>query len=198
MYKDPYKVLNVPRNATPEQIKKAYRMMSRKYHPDAHVGKDDAKEAEEKFKEVQEAYERIQSNRFSSYGGDNSYRYYQGSGAVELQSVVNLIHNGRYDEALLELEKIENRNAEWYYLSAIANIGCGYFMRANEHATIAYKLEPDNIMYQHLFEQLGGRTNFYTSRTFGYGNSENSGGLCAVTGNLFLCYLLNMGICCCR
>ena len=52
---DPYKVLGLRYDATEEEIKKAYRSLSRKYHPDANVGKPNQKELEEKFKEVQQA-----------------------------------------------------------------------------------------------------------------------------------------------
>ncbi|MGH7890367.1 MAG: DnaJ domain-containing protein, partial [Thermodesulfobacteriota bacterium] len=52
--KDYYKTLGVSRNASGEEIKKAYRKLARRYHPDLNSGK---KEAEEKFKEIQEAYE---------------------------------------------------------------------------------------------------------------------------------------------
>jgi len=51
--KDYYKILGVPRNATQEEIKKAYRRLALKYHPDRNKGN---KEAEEKFKEINEAY----------------------------------------------------------------------------------------------------------------------------------------------
>ncbi|NAS22563.1 molecular chaperone DnaJ [Herbidospora sp. NEAU-GS84] len=52
--KDYYGVLGVPKTATPEEIKKAYRKLARQYHPDANKGN---KETEEKFKEVSEAYD---------------------------------------------------------------------------------------------------------------------------------------------
>src|SRR5215470_12671824 len=51
--KDLYAMLGVPRSATTEDIKKAYRKLARKYHPDVNPGK---KDAEEKFKEINEAY----------------------------------------------------------------------------------------------------------------------------------------------
>ena len=57
MMTDPYEVLGLKRGASDEEIKKAYRTLSRKYHPDANL--DDPKEAEEKFKEVQQAYQQI-------------------------------------------------------------------------------------------------------------------------------------------
>lgn len=60
---DPYKVLGVSYNASDDEIKKAYRGLSRKYHPDANVGNPNQKEYEEKFKEVQQAYNMIMDQR---------------------------------------------------------------------------------------------------------------------------------------
>ena len=55
---DPYKVLGVSRSASQEEIKKSYRNLSRKYHPDANINNPNKKEAEDKFKEIQQAYHR--------------------------------------------------------------------------------------------------------------------------------------------
>lgn len=60
---DPYKVLGVSSNATDDEIKKAYRTLSRKYHPDANVGNPNQAAYEEKFKEVQQAYSAIMDMR---------------------------------------------------------------------------------------------------------------------------------------
>ena len=56
--RDYYDILGVPKNATEEDIKKAYRKLAMKHHPDRNQG-DDAKKAEEKFKEAKEAYEML-------------------------------------------------------------------------------------------------------------------------------------------
>ena len=55
--RDYYEVLGVNKNATDEELKKAYRKLAKKYHPDANP--DNKKEAEAKFKEVNEAYENL-------------------------------------------------------------------------------------------------------------------------------------------
>jgi len=60
-----YKILEIDKTATNDEIKKAYRKMAKKYHPDKvmHLGKEHQKGAEEKFRQVQEAYEQLQKER---------------------------------------------------------------------------------------------------------------------------------------
>ena len=134
MTKNPYDVLGVSRNATDDEIKRAYRDLSRKYHPDANVDNPLADLAEEKFKEIQEAYDAIMKEREqggSGYGYGYSYgnSYQQGSSGqssnTEVQAAYNFINNRRYQDALNLLNRMNDRNAEWYYLSAAANAGIG-------------------------------------------------------------------------
>ncbi|MCD8118167.1 MAG: DnaJ domain-containing protein [Lachnospiraceae bacterium] len=88
----PYDVLGVSPDATDDEVKKAYRTLSRKYHPDANINNPNKAAAEEKFKEVQQAYEQIMQEREDqrngktsgsygngSYGGSGSYGYGNGS-----------------------------------------------------------------------------------------------------------------------
>jgi len=71
--RDPYQVLGVSRGASEEEIKKAYKTLSRKYHPDANINNPNKDQAEEKFKEVQAAYKQIMQEKTSGYSGSSSY-----------------------------------------------------------------------------------------------------------------------------
>lgn len=74
---DPYKVLGISRDATDEEIKKAYREMSRRYHPDANVNNPNKDKAEEMFKLVQQAYDQIMNEK--KYGNSGYGSSYNGS-----------------------------------------------------------------------------------------------------------------------
>jgi DnaJ like chaperone protein len=60
---DPYQILGIERNATPEEVKQAYRQLANKYHPDkvAHLGDEFKKLAERRFKDIQKAYQELMS-----------------------------------------------------------------------------------------------------------------------------------------
>lgn len=66
---DPYSILGVTRGASEEEIKKAYKTLSRKYHPDANINNPNRDQAEERFKEIQAAYQQIMKEKTSGYGG---------------------------------------------------------------------------------------------------------------------------------
>lgn len=85
---DPYKILGVSRDASDEEIKKAYRKLSRKYHPDANINNPNKDQAEEMFKQVQQAYQQIMYERqhpgaSSSYGTGNSQGSYSSQGGYD-------------------------------------------------------------------------------------------------------------------
>ena len=91
---DPYKVLNIPSTATDEEVKKAYRELARKYHPDNYHDNPLADLAQEKMKEINEAYDTIQRQRQgrgsssgyaqqqSGYGYQQRQQNYSGSGQL--------------------------------------------------------------------------------------------------------------------
>ena len=79
---DPYQVLGVSRDASKEEIKKAYRKLSKKYHPDANINNPNKDQYEEKFKEIQQAYQTIMKmkNGGSNTSGDYGYGNQSGYG----------------------------------------------------------------------------------------------------------------------
>ena len=218
--RDPYQVLGLSRGASDEEIKKAYRNLSRKYHPDANVNNPNKAQAEEKFKEVQQAYDQImkekQQGSFGGYGngygnaGGNgsSYGDFGGFGGFygntnayreensKLQAAANYIRNGYYREALNVLNDIpfSERNGRWYYYSAMANRGVGNTATALEHIRRAVELEPSNIQYRQFQQNLEYGGTWYTTMGSGYESPYSGGEWCLrmILLNLFC------NFCCCR
>lgn len=181
MVNNPYEILGVPRNASNDEIKKAYRQLCKKYHPDSYVDNPLADLAEEKFKEVQAAYEQIMKERegggyaYSASGQTQS----SSQETVELQAARNYINNRRFHEALNVLSNIGNRTAMWYYYSAIANMGIGNNLVAVDHAKQAAAMEPNNMEYVNFANQLQFRGQHYQTMGGGYGRqSFGTGNLC--------------------
>ena len=77
---DPYKVLGVSRDASDDEVKKAYRTLSRKYHPDANINNPNKDQAEEMFKLVQQAYNQIMREREGGYSSQSYSQTRYGTG----------------------------------------------------------------------------------------------------------------------
>ena len=212
MVQDPYSVLGVSPNASDEEIKKAYRELAKKYHPDRNPGDE---EAARKMNEINAAYDQIKNgtannNRYGGYcrygGGYNQYGGYGGFGGAyeqpqeraECRAAVNYIRNGRYNEALTALSQVpENeRDGRWYYLNSVANMYLGNRIAALDSAKRAVELSPDNPEYNKLLQTLQSGGTYYTN----YSESSMSNcGLCSDCCNMYLCFscLTPWGGCCC-
>jgi len=160
---DPYKVLGVSRNASDDEIKKAYRELARKYHPDAYINNPLADLAQEKMKQINEAYEMIQKERAgtgtsysnSSSGTTGSYSHtgsYGGSG--EYVRVRQLIAMGNIDAAVSILSSSANRNAEWNFLMGSVNLRRGWYDEARKYFATAVSMEPNNPEYRSAYERI--------------------------------------------
>lgn len=172
MIANPYQVLGVSPNASNDEIKKAYRELLKKYHPDGYVNNPLAGLAEEKFKEVQEAYDQIMKERENGYSGVNS----SDNDSEEMRLVYNYINSGNYLEALKALDRIMLRNGRWYYYSAVANAGAGNNVRAFDHARQAVNMEPNNQEYRNLLNQLEAQERGYQNNRYGGGYGYGQGG----------------------
>ena len=160
---NPYEVLGVSRNASIDEIKKAYKELSRRYHPGSYVGNPLSSLAEEKFKQVQEAYDAIMKEKNGDYNYADNYNNngYSNSESGEMAEVYNLLGRRAYSQALSLLDSMPNRNAKWYYYSAIAQVGLGNNLRGMEYARMAVSMEPNNIEYQNLVNRLSFQGNRY-------------------------------------
>ena len=117
---DPYVVLGVSRTASDEEIKKKYRELARKYHPDNYANNPLADLAQEKMKQINEAYDAITKERA---GGGAQYKTYtqpgstsSGSASGPYRDVRSAIMAGDLARAEMILGSIVDRNAEWYFL----------------------------------------------------------------------------------
>ena len=206
MVQDPYKVLGVSPDASDEEIKKAYRDLTKKYHPDLNPGDETAAN---KMNDINAAYDQIKNGNVPGASGYGQYGYGQAgayqqygyggwtdwTGAQqarqtersEYTAAVNFIRNGMYREALNALSGVPEaeRDGKWYYLSAGANMYLGNKVAALEHAKIAVRMEPNNAEYRMLLEQLQSGGDFYDNYTRGYARSVNLNplwlGLCAAS-----------------
>lgn len=158
---DPYQVLGVKPGASDDEIKRAYRELARKYHPDNYQNNPLADLAEEKMKEVNEAYDAITKMRSGgggqSYGGSGGYRggYQQSqSGDPVFAQVRNLINSGNVDQAEQLLQGTSNRSAEWYFLSGSVAYRRGWLDEARQNYQIAVRMDPNNMEYRQAYNMM--------------------------------------------
>lgn len=192
MIQNPYEVLGLSYGATEEEVTKAYRKLVKKYHPDLHPGDENAAK---KMREINEAYDQIKNGtakQYNSYsGGQNNSS--NNSGNTNLYQVAShFIQTGMYMEALRVLSEIQDKTAEWYYLSSIANYYTGNIITALNHAKIAVQMEPNNFRYQELLQQLQGGGNVYREQSRAYGRPFDMQNIC-----FWWCLADTICNCCC-
>ena len=171
--RDPYSVLGVKPDASDQEIKKAYRELARKYHPDNYVDNPLADLAEEKMKEVNEAYEAIQKQRSggggsggysqssSSSSGGYQYGYQQqsyggGTNNPTFNRVRNLINMGDLNSAERLLQEVPQKSGEWYFLMGSIAYRRGWLDEALRYYRTACQMDPTNAEYRQALEYMEG------------------------------------------
>ena len=160
--RDPYTVLGVSSNASDQEIKKAYRELARKYHPDNYVDNPLADLAEEKMKEINEAYEAIQKQRSGGGGSYQSSGGYQGGYQQQQQyggnptyaRVRNLINMGDLNTAERLLDEMPQHGGEWYFLRGSIAYRRGWLDEAMQNYSLAVQMEPNNMEYRQALNMM--------------------------------------------
>lgn len=182
---NPYEVLGLKPGASQDEIKNAYRNLIKKYHPDKFIDNPLQDLAEQKIREINEAYDMLTKDSSSS-GSNSSYSYgyssgssnsnYSGSNAAsQFNSVRSMINNGNYAAAESVLNGINDRSAEWYYLSGVIMLNKGWFDSAYNNVSKAVQMNPNNLEYQRTLNRMSNRTRQYSNpyyRTTGRNNDD--------------------------
>ena len=214
---DPYKELGVSPSATDDEIKTAYRNLVKKYHPDryANAPKDVQDQVSEKVKRINTAYDEIKKMRAgggtqqqgygygygnpygNAYGG---YSSQQGTGtsyasSEQFQDIREMIQRGLIMQAAEALNRIQNRTAEWHYLTGLVYMRQGMYSRAQQSFQQAAAMEPNNAEYRQAAEQMSGVYQQTHTRTMGGANSLLCN-LCQCLACMSFCGGGNFFFCC--
>ncbi len=193
MIDDPYSVLGLTPDASDEEVKRAYRALAKKYHPDMNPGDPHAAEM---MNRINAAYDQIKNpqprvnTQQRSYQADpfaGWYRQsYQGawSEADPMESARRYIFVQEYERALRTLNAVpeSKRTAQWYYLAAVANTNLGNRVLGYEQITRACAMDPANAEYAAARDQIGRSGTVYHSRQTGFGfeNIDLSRACCGI------------------
>ena len=156
--RDPYEVLGVSPDAGDDEVKRAYRDLARKYHPDNYQNNPLADLAEEKMKEINEAYDAITKGRVGGsggghnqsygYGGGASYQQQQNTGIGVFAQARQAINRNDLEGAEQLLYSAPSRNGEWYFLMGSIAYRRGWLDEARQNYQIAVQMDPNNMEYR--------------------------------------------------
>lgn len=183
---NPYEILGVKPTDSDETIKKAYRELVKKYHPDRYRDNPLEDLAKEKLQEINQAYDRItkeRANQGSSYRNSQSYSGNSSSysSASRFANVRSLIHQRRFADAEAFLNQNNDGSAEWHFLIGVIYVNKGWHFEGISHLQTAVNMDPANQEYRTMLNTLSRRQQTYqqTGNTYGYGGGMSTCDCCS-------------------
>lgn len=200
---DPYSVLGISPGASDEEIKKAYRQLARKYHPDNYQDNPLADLAEEKMKAINEAYDEIckrrEAEKNAGYRRTSSAGGYQSGNSAQSSAFAHvrvLISAGALTEAERILSEMTERGGEWYFLQGSIAYRKGWLDEAERNYQTACQMDPTNLEYRQALSGLH-RAGQQTRNMFSAGADRNSFGCCDCCTTLMCLDCMTPGCGCC-
>jgi len=193
--KNPYEVLGLKEGASEEEIKKAYRELVKKYHPDQYRDNPLAELAESKLREINEAYEFLMKNNKSSNSGKKEGKSSGWNNRTDNNSMFQQIrvhiNNGDLSVAEQALNSMLDRPAQWYYLKGLIYMKRGWYDQAYSHIQVAVQMDPYNFEYRDTLRRMSNAGNSYRMNAYGRGYDQGPD-LCQI------CQCLWCTDCCCE
>lgn len=188
---NPYEILGISENADEAEIKKAYKELVKKYHPDKYVNNPLADLATEKLKQINEAYDMLMNKKSSgsSYSGSSSSYSGNTGGQSSFASARSLISRGLYQEAERMLSALP-RNAEWNYLMGLCRVRSGWYSSGIEFLKNAVRMDPGNAEYASTLNSINNANSAYKTTSY-----NTSGGSCS---SCDCCTSMMCADCCCE
>lgn len=193
--RNPYEVLGIREGASEDEIKRAYRDMVKKYHPDQYQNNPLSELAEEKLREINEAYEILIKNAGHNSGtyskADWNNHTNQHGNDDFFYKVRSFINSGNIGVADEMLNGYGNRNAQWHYLKGLVFLRRGWYDQAFSHIQTAVNMDPSSAEYRDTLNKLNMSNSAYRGNAFGRGYNQGPD-LCTV------CQCLWCSDCCCE
>lgn len=186
MIENYYKILGIKKDATDEEVKKAYISLKNKYDPDSYEKESLKQHAREKTKEILEAFDAIMNERRverikkgenvkDGFVGGEGESKKDNSREVDLNYIDGLVSFGNFEEAERLLNSVEEikRTARWYYLKGEILFKKGWLEEAVNFYMVAAKKDPENPVYKEALN----KAMWQRKGNFGYpGNRGGYGG----------------------
>ncbi|HEY8500683.1 MAG TPA: DnaJ domain-containing protein [Clostridia bacterium] len=196
--RNPYEVLGLKDGASIEEVKKAYRELVKKYHPDRYMDNPLSELAEEKLREINEAYDYIIKN--AGNGQKQSYQYQRrqstGTGTSGFTGsyqqadqmayrIKMLIQNGNFTQAQQLLDSMQVRDSTWHYLQGLLFLRRGWYDRANVLLRRAVEMEPNNLEYRDALNRVNNQYYGYRQNPYYGGGYRQSPDMCSICTTLW-------------